>query len=195
MNTIGALRKSFIPTWAKLRGIGNSRAVQASAIFPVVGYVILLSNGVTNFFDGGIAGAPSSKQGVWHQLWSAKLYFIYFGLLFVGLGSTIYQWRCPRQIKKHGDWEDYVRTDGLVMHHEQLSEIRFILVEYYRLANVAGSYTLDQLRTIILNRHYAALSTDEWFVRLAVAVLFYGGIFLLAIPSLMTAIKISTLIV
>lgn len=128
-----------VPTWASLRIIGNSRPVQASAIFPIVGYLILLSNDVTSFFDGGLVETSKEKFNFWDRLWAVKLYFVYFGLLNLGLGSAVYQWRCPRQIKKHGDWEDYVRTDGSAMPSSYLSTLTTVLVKHYKMKEMEGT--------------------------------------------------------
>jgi hypothetical protein len=91
---IARLRRSG-STWANLRVIGNSRPVQIATVFPIVGYFILLSTQFTNLIDGGIAG-PHVGDGLLGRLWSLKLYFVYFGLISLGIGSAIYQMRCPR---------------------------------------------------------------------------------------------------
>jgi hypothetical protein len=81
-------RTNLIPTWASLRSIGNSRAVQASVAFPVIGYLVLLSSQFTSFFDGGLIGDVKHHRDAdwWNRMWSLKLYFVYFGLLFLGIG-------------------------------------------------------------------------------------------------------------
>ncbi len=117
------LRTRFIPTWASLRSIGNSRAVQASAAFPVIGYLVLLSSQVTSIFDGGLAGETRYAGSWWGYLWGLKLYYVYFGLLHLGIGAAVYQWRCPRQIKKHGDWGDYVRVDLPSMNNDYVAAL------------------------------------------------------------------------
>jgi hypothetical protein len=37
------------PTWADLRGIGNSNAVRASIIVPLIGYLIILNSTVADY--------------------------------------------------------------------------------------------------------------------------------------------------
>jgi len=143
------LRTKYIPTWARLRSIGNSRAVQASVAFPVIGYLILLSSQFTSIFDGGVAGQARPENDWWDHLWAIKLYFVYFGLLNLGIGSALYQLSCPRQIKKHGDWEDYVRIDGPVM----------TFADVLALGRVMGLETPDRISTELknhfLHRYYA----------------------------------------
>jgi hypothetical protein len=113
---IAALRR-FGPTWANLRVIGNSRPVQIATVFPVVGYFILLSTQFTHLIDGGIAGPDSELFG---RLWSLKLYFVYFGLIALGLGSALYQARCPRIVKNFSDNAEFVRMQGDAISQDQL---------------------------------------------------------------------------
>ncbi|MEH2517657.1 hypothetical protein V1279_003230 [Bradyrhizobium sp. AZCC 1610] len=188
------LRTKFIPTWTSLRSIGNSRAVQSSAIFPVVGYLILLSSQFTSFFDGGLAGQGLHEVGWWSRLWASKLYYVYFGLLNLGIGSALYQWRCPRQIKKHGDWEDYVRIDGDVMTEGYVRAIGHVVGSSYN-DDISSGETAASLRVQYLRKHYALLSAEDKYGRLAVTYFFVSGLALLAIPSLMTVVKIVILFI
>jgi hypothetical protein len=187
LDQLDPLRSKFIPAWAELRTLGNSKAVQASAIFPVVGYLILLSGQVTNFFDGGLTSDPVQQKDWLTQLWQAKLYFVYFGLLLLGLGSALYQWRCPRLIKKHGDWEDYVRIDGPVMDTDALRAVRKSIQEAI---GKEFFYTPEDQRSETMRAYYSLLATAEVFTRFAVACLFYAGLALLAVPSIVTALRI-----
>ena len=37
------------PTWSDLRGVGNSTAVRASIIVPVIGYLIILNSALADY--------------------------------------------------------------------------------------------------------------------------------------------------
>jgi hypothetical protein len=189
------LRTRFIPTWASLRSIGNSRAIQASVAFPVIGYLVLLSSQFTSIFDGGLTGEAHQGGDWWSRLWSLKLYFVYFGLLSLGIGSALYQYRCPRQIKKHGDWEDYVRIDGPAMTESYITAIGKLIGREYMpdLVNAKGHATA--VHNQYLRLHYATLSAEAKYSRLAVTFFFTYGLGLLAVPSLMTALKIIALFI
>jgi hypothetical protein len=184
------LRTKYIPTWSQLRTIGNSRAVQASVAFPIVGYLILLSSQFTDVFDGGLAGRSNQlDHDLWTRLWSLKLYFVYFGLVSLGVGSALYQWRCPRQIKKHGDWEDYVRIDGEVVNDTYTKILGQVIDRNYDADIVRGESSIS-LRLQYMHQHYAILSASERHSRLMVGCFFGLGLLLLSVPSAMTAIKI-----
>jgi hypothetical protein len=192
---LDALRTKFIPTWASLRSIGNSRAVQASVAFPIIGYLILLSSKFTSIFDGGLAGQAQHQGDWWDHLWALKLYYVYFGLLNLGVGSAIYQLSCPRQIKKHGDWEDYVRVDGPSMNSAFIVALGQILGRDYDndVFDVGGSHS--ELKITYLRQHYAILSAEAKYARVAVTCFFFSGLGLLSVPSLMTVIKIVVLFI
>lgn len=189
------LRTRIIPTWASLRSIGNSRAVQASAVFPIIGYLILLSSQFTSLFDGGLLGETHHRSDdAWGKIWELKLYFVYFGLLYLGAGSGLYQLRCPRQIKKHGDWEDYARVDGLAMSPGFIQSLCDIIdISYSRLMIANSDFTA--VRNECLRKHYAVLSAESKYSRGAVALCFAAGLFLLSIPSIMTVLKIMALLI
>jgi hypothetical protein len=184
------LRTKFIPTWASLRSIGNSRAVQASVAFPVIGYLILLSSQFTSIFDGGLAGQTQHQGDWWSHLWAIKLYFVYFGLLNLGIGSALYQFRCPRQIKKHGDWEDYVRVDGAVMTEPYIVALGKVIGRDFETDILMPGNSWSDLKVQCLRQHYAILSAEAKYVRLGVTYFFLTGLALLPFPSLMTAVKI-----
>jgi len=96
------------PTWADLRTIGNSSAVRAAIVVPVIGYLIILNSTVADYLKMHGIEPLQQPSSLWDRLWATKLYLIYFGLMYLGLGSAVYQWKCPHFVKKHADWTDYV---------------------------------------------------------------------------------------
>jgi hypothetical protein len=191
------LRTKWIPTWSSLRSIGSSRAVQASVAFPVFGYLILLSSQFTSIFDGGLAGTgkTSTPASLFDQLWALKLYYVYFGLLNLGIGSAVYQLYCPRQIKKHGDWEDYVRIDGASMSNQYIVVIGEMLGRDHSVDLGTSPQAWSDLKIQCLRLHYGTLSAEAKLARSAVTFFFFSGLSLLSIPSLMTAFKIALLLI
>jgi hypothetical protein len=177
------------PTWAGLRGIGNSSAVRASIIVPVIGYLIILNSTVADFLKlHGIEWAHQPAS-VWDHLWSLKLYLVYFGLMFLGVGAAIYQWQCPPFVKKYGDWADYVAG---VAPHADRKQIEFLgrtvgrNVDMDELTGNADDHARSYLR-----QHYAYMSKNGFGWRVATTVLFASGFALLSIPSFMTAVRVA----
>ncbi|MGQ2186042.1 hypothetical protein ACT4MK_22190 [Bradyrhizobium barranii] len=186
---IDRLRR-FGPTWARLRIIGNSRPVQAATIFPVVGYFILLSSQVTGLFDGGIAGA-SHGDAIFAKIWALKLYFVYFGLISLGVGSAIYQLRCPRLIKKHADGSDFVLNESSVTTMENV-KMMLRTVGYNETVN-PSEVLKDYFRIPAMKNFYARQSAEQPWSRVATTFFFGAGFILLGVPSLLTLSKVAML--
>ena len=102
----------------------------------------------------------------------------------MGLGSLIYQSACPYLVKKHADWADYVRSDGPSLNSDQVLALARIL-------HIQGP--ADIIKSIVMQHWYAEESNKYAIIRLCVAVFFYSGLILLAIPSILSAFKIAKL--
>jgi hypothetical protein len=176
-------------SWAELRSLGNSRVVQASAMFPFVGYLILFNDQLNSFFvTAGLDNAPPSVDWVaW--LWSRKLYFLYFGLMALGIGSFVYTWKCPPFVKKHGDFADYIRIDGPSLSTSAVLEIG----ESFGFPKDDVLKDVSKYKPDILRFWYADRSNAHRVARDLTTVLFGVGLFLLAIPSAISAFKIAAL--
>jgi hypothetical protein len=185
-----ALRR-FGPTWANLRIIGNSRPVQIATVFPVVGYFILLSTRVTGLIDGGIAGTARGS-GLIDAAWSYKLYCVYFGLISLGIGSAIYQLRCPREVRKYSDREDFVLNFSSAVNAE---DVKFMSLETVPIPGlISTAYMKDDYRLPIMKNFYALKSAERPISRLLTSVFFIVGFALLAVPSLLTLAKVARLL-
>jgi hypothetical protein len=177
------------PTWADLRGIGNSNTVRASIIVPVIGYLIILNSTVADYLKLHGIEWVHQPASVWDHLWSLKLYLIYFGLMFLGVGAAIYQWKCPSFVKKYGDWADYVAGVAPHIDHEQLQTLARVLG---RNADVDLLYGAVEDRTRnYLRQHYNQMSHYSVGWRRATAIFFACGFALLSIPSFMTAVRVA----
>jgi hypothetical protein len=86
---------------------GNSAAVRASIVVPVIGYLIILNSTFTDYLKLHGIEWVHEPATISDRIWGTKLYLIYFGLMSLGLGAAIYQWKCPHFVKKHPDWTDY----------------------------------------------------------------------------------------
>ena len=185
-----ALRR-YGPTWGNLRVFGNSRPVQMATIFPIVGYFILLSTPVTNLIDGGIAG-PVASGNLIDAAWSFKLYFVYFGLISLGIGSAIYQMRCPREVKKYADNAEFVliHSDAVTM-----NELRFMADEtVHQEGTLPAHYQQPEYRIPTMKKFYALKSHELPLSRLATTIFFFSGFALLAVPSLLTLTRVGRLL-
>jgi len=176
------------PTWADLRGIGNSSAVRASIIVPVIGYLIILNSTVADYLKLHGIEWVNQPTNVWDRLWSLKLYLVYFGLMFLGVGAAIYQWKCPSFVKKYGDWADYVAGVAPQVDRGQVEALAIIIGKDFR-RDFHGDYA-DLIRSY-LRQHYHQMSHYDLGWRIATAILFAWGFALLSIPSFMTAVRVA----
>jgi hypothetical protein len=175
------------PTWADLRGIGNSNAVRASIIVPVIGYLIILNSTVADYLKLHGIEWVHQPATAWDRLWSLKLYLVYFGLMFLGVGAAIYQWKCPSFVKKYGDWADYVAGVAPHADHDQIKALGKSLGRDPHLLAV----DLENQARRYLREHYAEMSEYDLGWRIATTVLFGWGFALLSIPSFMTAVRVA----
>jgi hypothetical protein len=178
------------PSWADLRGIGNSNSVRASIIVPVIGYLIILNSTVADYLKLHGIEWVHEPASAWDRLWSFKLYLVYFGLMFLGVGAAIYQWKCPPFVKKYGDWADYVAGVAPHVDREQVELLGPVIGRYNYQMEVAETSFQDVTRSY-LRAHYGQMSNYFLGWRIATAVLFAWGFALLAIPSFMTAVRVA----
>ena len=158
-------------------------------VVPVIGYLIVLNSTPAAYLK--LHGIESSQQsvGVFEGLWKLKLYLVYFGLMSLGVGSAIYQWKCPPLIKKYQDWAEYVAG---VQPHTYSGDVEVLrkIVGYSEPHAVAPKME-DQLR-IYLRMHYTQMSSHYATSRAIATILFGIGFALLSIPSAMTALRVAS---
>ena len=175
-----------LPSWSTLRSIGSSSLVRLSALFPFVGYFILFNDEVTRFLQAHGLEKPLIGVGLLDNLWSKKLYFLYFGLMLSGFGSIMYQWWCPPEVKKHLDWKDYIATEGETPSYTYLRELGTrVGIKYIPANDSSGSDGSD-----IMQRWYEKQDVTFPVARTLVATLFLASALLLAVPSALTAVKV-----
>ena len=182
------------PTWADLRGIGNSNAVRASIIVPVIGYLIILNSTIADYLKLHGIEWVHQPASVWDHLWSLKLYLVYFGLMFLGVGAAIYQWKCPSFVKKYGDWADYVAGVAPHIDSAQVMTLRNVVGQSVSIDDLRFDTTGDLARSL-LRRHFKHMSNYYRGWRITTAILFAWGFALLSIPSFMTAVRVAIALV
>lgn len=99
----------LILTWESLARTGSSKLVSLTVLVPVFGYLIIFNQQVVSLFDLSPYYIPSIEEN-WAWLIDGKdrLYYFYFGLFFVGLGSIFYQIFCPAIVKEFKTGFEYM---------------------------------------------------------------------------------------
>ena len=183
-------------SWDTLRTWGNNRLVQFTIVIPVVGYVILFSTELSQYFQ--LLIDPETNFSLNAETVSYRLYFLYLGFCSLALGSLIYSFRCPAIIKTHGSAYDFIQKQSPIMHKERMNGMRSALGreiaewEPHEVAAIAESLQTARIKSLEADmRDYFELREEtEPKSRHAVFLLYSGGSALLAFPTLYTFYRV-----
>lgn len=191
--------------WDSIRALGSNRLVQLTVVLPVIGYLILFSSSLRQYFV--LFVDPGTEPVFW------RLYLLYFGFCFLAVGSLIFAWRCPSEVKTHGAGFAYLEREGSAISEARLQSIRqHVMHAYFRArygvraarkffdetrpgksrtpGDVEEQYfnwleTLEQMqRSDLLLEYFVALKQSRTVWRFASRLCYDMGFGLLAIPTL-----------
>jgi hypothetical protein len=100
-----------VSKWSRLRSVGNSLPARLTILIPLVGYLIIFNQVTAKYLTliQELAGRTSPDHPI---SVSPRLLLVYFGLCALALGSAIYSYFCPNQVRHYGSSAAYVRGDG-----------------------------------------------------------------------------------
>lgn len=167
------IRTSVARPWSDLRGISNSYPAKSTIVIPLIGYYILFNEYLVKWLHlaqqvGGSTPADHIPRRV---LW------LYMGLCSIAIGTFIYALRCPPEVKKYGDFKDYVNGDGPALTDDAVEEIKEELGK-------AGYDTFRySLNKEIFSMHFDYLNNLHPSSRIGVTLCFAVGFLILGILS------------
>lgn len=187
--------------WAQLRQFGNSSVVRLTIVVPFVGYLVLLSQQLTDVLRMNEMISPVPSGYPW------RLVLTYLGLTFLAIGTIIYSLRCPRIVRLYGSEVDYNtaehsywftrgnRTDKIAQIarlHSIRSKRRTLPPEAKPMEARRGSSEAHAASdiTIALANEWHLANTSSVLSALAVAVAFGLGTAILAVPTLLTFVDV-----
>lgn len=190
----------FPPKWSTLRVIGNSMLVRATVVMPFIGYLILFNSHVVDALRPAIEMFPNCSDGNCAQsfMWS-RLFFLYFGLMFLGLGSFIYQLRCDPNIKRFDTSEAFtasvsavVTESDLFVYQEVIERVggHAVATRDFLAGELANLDQAPRLKLAILNNFYRALDRGRYLSRLCATLCYTAGFALVLFPSSQASIQI-----
>jgi hypothetical protein len=99
--------------WSKLRELGQSGLVRSSVLMPVVGYLLLLNEHFQAFLS------IHHYDVIWPfdhlpSLW--RLWLLFYGSFFLAIGSMLFAWRCPPEIKQYAASSHFVEAETRQVH-------------------------------------------------------------------------------
>jgi hypothetical protein len=191
---------SFPPKWSTLRVIGNSMLVRATVVVPFIGYLILFNSHVVEALRPAVELFPNCADGSCAQsfIWS-RLFFLYFGLMFLGVGAFIYQLRCDPNIKRFETSEAFtmsvasvVTESDLLVYQETIERIGgpAAATRDFLAGELGNLDKTPRLKLAILNDFYRTLDLGRYFSRLGVALCYFIGFGLVLFPSSQASIHI-----
>lgn len=96
--------------WSAIRRIGQSRLLSLTIVVPFLGSVILFNHAAVDLLTLSpelvrrwlhLDGQAEEFRAVAHNLTLSRLYYVYFGLSFLGFGSSLFALFCPIVVKDH----------------------------------------------------------------------------------------------
>lgn len=87
--------------WSLARFIAHSRLPQASAFIPAIGYALLWSDKFSDLLS-------SSRLGDSFLSLPLRLQLLWWGAVLMTGGWLVYLWKCPKEIRRCGEPDDYV---------------------------------------------------------------------------------------
>jgi len=110
----------IVPTWEGLKIIGSSKVVGFTALIPFIGYLLLFNENLINYIsisEHVIGYKVALKESI------SRLYYLYFGLSFLGLSSIAFAFFCPVEIKGITSEYEYLEKEVNVMTYERLKQL------------------------------------------------------------------------
>lgn len=102
----------LIPRWNGLSLIGKSKIIKLTMLAPFIGYLILFNNELANYFvlSTELIGVSSDaittdKENI------SRLYYLYYGLITLGVSSILFSFCCPSVIKDHENEFNYINSE------------------------------------------------------------------------------------
>lgn len=193
--------------WSQLRSVTNSSAARLTILVPLLGYWILFNEAARKYLNL-VHEVGGSSADV-----SSRILVVYVGLVFVAVGATIYQFKCPPDVKHFGDPNAYVAAaSGTIRDYAQEKIIVALLKsdferEYVRVREryertspeaSAGILTDDQMERLnkdILYVNFDMLDASEKFWRKMVGWLYLLGFGLLLLSSVTVLGRIGWLLI
>jgi hypothetical protein len=189
-----------MPNWSTLRVIGNSNLVRATVIMPFIGYLILFNVHVVDALRPAIDLFPDCEGGTCAQSFVvSRLFFLYFGLMLLGVGSFVYQLRCDPNIKRFDTAEAFtasvsavVTESDLLLYQGTIERIGGPLAatREFLAGELANLDQAPRLKLQILNNYYRTLDGALKFSRLIVTSCYLSGFLLVLYPSLQTSVRV-----
>lgn len=124
--------------WSAIRRIGQSRLLALTIVVPFLGSLLLFNHHIVDLLTLSpelvarwFGVSPTESGEAARRLTLSRLYYVYFGLSFLGVGSALFVLFCPLNIKNYASSIDFQNTEAPLVSNSRMSII---------LPEVAGHY-------------------------------------------------------
>jgi hypothetical protein len=130
-------------------------------VIPVVGYLLLFSNYVQDFFDAHV-----NVGHLWSLTWRQNALLIYYGSIVLLFSYVIYLWRCPRALRQGDTRQSYVSKTVVALDANEVAAACFSIMLHFagmNLDELANKYTEhpDKIGELKALRHTAGEHTTK----------------------------------
>ena|SRR5215813_11938411 len=105
--------------WSAIRRIGQSRLLALTIVVPFIGSLLLFNQHVIELLTFSpelvrrwLKVPAEASNDIARQITLTRLYYVYFGLTFLGLGSALYTLLCPLIVKSYASAIEYVQVEA-----------------------------------------------------------------------------------
>jgi hypothetical protein len=105
-------------SWSAIRRIGQSRLLSLTIVVPFLGWLLLFNQHVVEMLTLSPElvrrwmKLPNASDEIAHQLTLPRLYYVYFGLTFLGVGSGLFARFCPQIVKNYASAIECVQAES-----------------------------------------------------------------------------------
>ena len=207
-----------IPAWEGLTRIGRSRLISLTIFVPVVGYLIIFNENVIQLLELSKALFPDNGTNNF-KIWFSnldRLFYIYFGLMLLGLASILYQLYCPTLIKEHRNDRNYIRDEINLMtgrrtnsllkflseripeehnKYKELKDLSDLINRYHQQPESYQEGTRDRLNTDLMLIQWQNENWTYILPRIIISLFYFFGFVLLSIPSAELFLRVSSILI
>ncbi|MEP4887140.1 MAG: hypothetical protein ABJ215_12285 [Alphaproteobacteria bacterium] len=192
---------SFDWRWHKTSRFFRSYIVKLTILAPAIGYLIILNQEFSSFFTLVFdSGAPEDSLN--------RVYYIFFGLTFIGVSAGIFEMFCPAEVKLNHTDKGFVESERPIITPARLrkyaADIGMVLSKEAgrdgaeRSSTTGISFSSWRNRNEeeiidVLTKHFYTLSESNRKTRIAMSLLYGLGWFFLLLPSTLTFIDVANI--
>jgi hypothetical protein len=200
--------------WTTLRTIGNSWAVKATVLIPLIGYFIIFNENIIRYLNLATEFTAGKQTSLTVQ---PRLLQVYFALCIISVASVVYTLVCPVIIKRYDSSATYVREEAEHLGDIVIADIEErlrtsphstkqykIIRDRYDGPGIDRGESKEQAEArlnsaknfnlAVLHTYYDLLNQSHPLARLLTLSCYVVGFFLLAIPSVQVFLRVAALL-